>query len=240
MSGATIIGQCALCLGNRPLCKSHIIPEFCYKPTYDRKHRGRQLSTEKKGFKYVQKGTRERLLCEDCEQKIGRHEKYFKEFWFDGGVLPTAISQRYVRVRGAEYSPFKLFHLSVLWRAGASKLGDFDVVSLGPYAEKLRIAILNDDPGEPGEYPFIGQVIVNDQQRVEHRLVSGPYRSRVDHFHVYYLCYAGCEWSFIVTDSRHEKYENITVQLNGSMARLAVPLRETNTVKVFTKQRDRL
>ena len=54
-----------------------------------------------------------------------------------------------------EYSKFKPFVLSVLWRAGVSSLDVFDQVKLGLHEEILREMILNDEPGTEGIYPFV-------------------------------------------------------------------------------------
>ncbi len=230
-------GHCALCLQDRLLCDSHIIPEFCYRPTYDAKHRARLLKPEELRQHLVQKGIREYLLCEECEQKINEHESYLKSLWFDKSPLPTKVTQSTVTVPGVDYSHFKLFHLSVLWRAGVAASKPFGTVSLGPYAEKLRLRLFNSDPGPDGWYPFYGKVVVNPDRTVCYQLVSGPYKSRLDHFTVYYMCYAGCEWTFIVTDHGFAKYRDWTIKKGCPVFLIACPIQEINTVKVFTDQR---
>lgn len=49
---------CKLCRLEKTLCQSHIVPEFCYNETYDKKHRMTILqadpnkkSTQQKGYK---------------------------------------------------------------------------------------------------------------------------------------------------------------------------------------------
>ena len=238
-SAMSSTSTCSLCLEVKPLCRSHSIPEFCYKKTYDEKRRGRLLSTESPKVMYLQKGMRERLLCTDCEQRIGRFEKYFKEYWFDNHVLPEKVDSNCIFINDADYKRFKLFHLSILWRAGVSRLKDFGSVCLGPYAEKLRKVVLTEEPGDEEEYPFWGQVIVNDFQMPEYGIVSCPYRSRLEKSHVYYLCYAGCEWVFIVTDHQGRGFGHTTIQRDGRMALLPVPIRDMNTVKLFMRDRRR-
>ncbi len=47
---------------------------------------------------------------------------------------------------GVDYSKFKLFLMSLVWRAGAAS-GDFwETVKLGPHEEKLRSRIRAGDP----------------------------------------------------------------------------------------------
>ena len=118
--------QCALCLRDRPLLRSHIIPEFMYEAVYDQKHRFRIIYT---GAEYkerwAQKGLREPLLCEICEGQISSYERYVSLI-FSGAINTTAERERqFQKISGLDYSQFKLFALSVLWRASATDLPFF-------------------------------------------------------------------------------------------------------------------
>jgi len=66
-----------LCKEDAKLCNSHILPEFFYLDLYEEKHRTLQITKENE--KYIQKGIREYLLCQQCETKLSRYEKYAKE-----------------------------------------------------------------------------------------------------------------------------------------------------------------
>lgn len=230
--------QCALCLKSTTLCDSHIIPEFCYKPTYDSKHRGQLLSAKTMKKVYVQKGLREHLLCKDCEQVLSRYEQYFKEFWFDNDALPSSVSSSLIQVGNVDYERFKLFHLSILWRCSISSRKEFSSVDLGPYAEKLRKAILSGDAGPEEHYPLFGRVIVHDDNSIAKGLVSGPSRARLDKSTVYYMCYAGCEWTFIVTDHGGKKYEELAVARNSPLTLVASSIAEINSIRIFVGERN--
>src|SRR5262249_44127067 len=67
---------CALCHRTDPLCDSHVIPEFIYKPLYNNEHRMVGWRATEAGLKheYVQKGLREQLLCATCEGLL--NQKY--------------------------------------------------------------------------------------------------------------------------------------------------------------------
>jgi len=68
--------NCALCLQEAALCKSHIIPEFCFKPFYDKSHRIIEVSNVEKGkVRRMQKGIWERLLCAKCEALLNGWER---------------------------------------------------------------------------------------------------------------------------------------------------------------------
>ena len=65
--------NCRLCTLDRGLRNSHIIPESLYKPLYDKKHRAVHLTDFKgtndyKKLKPLQKGLREKLLCNECPE----------------------------------------------------------------------------------------------------------------------------------------------------------------------------
>src|SRR3546814_3673721 len=90
---------------------------------YDEKHRYNVLSlAPERRVRIEQKGVREQLLCRDCEQKFSKLERY-ASLVLQGGA-PGMDGQRngsIVSVTGIDYAQFKLFLLSLLWRAGVAK-----------------------------------------------------------------------------------------------------------------------
>ena len=123
--------KCALCELDKPLRKSHIVPEFLYAKLYDIK--GRAIGIHGQGHlrrEFIQKGLREKLLCDDCEQFLNdNYEKYFKEYWFDKNPLPQVIPAEGVLLRNIDYKAFKLFHLSVLFRCGVARHPTYSAVN---------------------------------------------------------------------------------------------------------------
>lgn len=87
---------CRLCQKDKPLQNSHVVPEFFYKPSYDKKHRiYARISGKLAHMPPLQKGLREPLLCRDCEQKLSPYEKYNREILYGGvdthGLTPVAL-----------------------------------------------------------------------------------------------------------------------------------------------------
>ncbi|HTZ21347.1 MAG TPA: hypothetical protein VMC06_10735, partial [Opitutaceae bacterium] len=148
------IGICKLCLETQPLLNSHIIPEFQYRPLYDNLHRFTTISSDPKTTsKFVQKGIRERLLCANCEQKLSVWERYSAGVIFSNNAqLVQRVPEGYI-LGGVKYPEFRLFLLSLLWRMGASTVPMFSMVQLGEHEEKLRLMVLNEQPGDWGQYP---------------------------------------------------------------------------------------
>src|SRR5687767_3614741 len=105
---------CRLCREDRKVLRSHVIPEFFYTPLYDDRRRLHQRNRHSADVRFSQKGHREPLLCEECETRFSRHEKYFKEAWYDHGILPSKPDTTIELLTGLDYAPFKLCLLSIL------------------------------------------------------------------------------------------------------------------------------
>ena len=196
------MASCALCQKERPLRNSHVFPEFLYNAVYDDLHRFEVFSSDtSKRKSFVQQGLRERLLCADCEQNLSRHERYASLFL--SGKLPNIQSSRkgdLVEVTGVDYTHFKLFGLSILWRAGIASHAMFEKVKLGPHQECLRQMILHGKPGAPAEYGFFLTVLVHEKE-VLPDLMASPTPARLHGRICYRFVFGGLVWLFTVTRS---------------------------------------
>lgn len=76
------VRDCALCLDEKELCDSHILPEFFYDPMYDEGHAYEVVSGGIDNTFDRQKGLWEHLLCVECEGRIGDWEDYAKPFLY--------------------------------------------------------------------------------------------------------------------------------------------------------------
>ncbi len=102
-------------------------------------------------------------------------------------------------VEGVDYVRLKLFLLSVLWRMGVSKLHFFREVGLGPHEGKIRKMLLNDDPGDPDEYPCQLRLVEPDQRLLTDWL-SQPRKARFDGKTFYRLFSTGVRFDFCVSN----------------------------------------
>ena len=178
---------------------SHIIPEFIYSSLYDEKHRFHEISDDvKKKNKMPQKGIREKLLCSECEQHLSKYERYASLVLNGGFSLTVRNKGRLVHLGNIDYKKFKLFALSILWRAGVSDLSVFSQVKLGPHEEKLRIMILNDNPGAEHQYPFILSPIIHENE-VQEALIVAPTWTRLENHYAYRFVFGGIAWVFVVS-----------------------------------------
>lgn len=212
---------CKLCREEKPLRNSHILPELLYKHSYDDKHRIIRFSPDKRLKIFIQKGIRERLLCDDCEQHLSKIEGKFKRSWYDSRLLPEEAFDEYIELQGLDYTQFKLFHLSILWRLSVSKFDS--VVNLGPHENHIAKLILNEDADEESKYRIFGEVLTLEN-KVEFKWLSFPQKSKLKGHRVYFTCYAGCQWTFFVSSHSTHEFKKYCLRDNGSIILLHTPL----------------
>jgi hypothetical protein len=164
-------------------------------------------------LRYVAKGLREALLCASCERRLGEFESYFANSWFGSHGLPSAIPPELdlpeMRRRGrsveieapmVDYRRFKLFHLSVLWRASVSGREEFRDVHLGPHEDRMRLMLLRGDPGGGADYRIGCCALLRPGTNSIHTGVVGvPQRVRNGGGSAYLSVYAGCLWAVFVS-----------------------------------------
>ncbi len=229
--------KCRLCQEDKPLLNSHIIPEFCYKPVYDGKHRLNELSTdpEIKNQCIRQKGIRERLLCKDCEQLISPAEKYVSEFFGTHMVRAISKNQKFVRFHGLDYFKLRLFQLSILWRASVSSSKYFANVALGSHEEVIRNMIFAGNIGESHTYPCIMFSVVTEEDKlnVVDGFIPNPERLEFLPCPVYRFIFSGVAWFYILSkDASWFKYKELLLSKEGQVV---IPLIRAEDTDLFTR-----
>jgi hypothetical protein len=196
--------KCRLCEREGTLCDSHILPEFIFRPTYEVETRAAtQVDLERQRVWSTQRGFTERLLCGDCEAKFNRWETYFSRVWYHPtqALRPSTLSSQFVRVSGLDYANFKLFHLSIVWRCGVSKLSFFQQVRLGAHEPKLRKRLLLEDPGTPEQYPMLTLALRDHLTGgFQDTLVTQPRGGRMNGRWFYALTFGGVMWHYLVSE----------------------------------------
>jgi hypothetical protein len=208
--------NCRLCLGTDALCDSHIVPEFFYKPIYDEKHRFFVISSDPETKdRALQKGIREPLLCQKCETKLSRFEKYFSEILHGGRTVEASTQGSYLCLRGLDYPKTKLMFMSVLWRMSISTHEMFSAVKLGPYEEPLRQQIENEDPGEPAQFGFLTTAVILEGKPMHG--IGPPDMARLSRFdRVYRVVLGGLLVMFIVPGKAlNPDFEKLFLDTNG-------------------------
>jgi hypothetical protein len=203
LSRVTIIGPfnamaCRLCLKEKLLQKSHIVPEFVYKELYNNKHQLFALSGTTKA-QILQKGAREPLLCWDCEQKFSRYEDYAAKTLFGPNVARGVVQGPFKVLSGLDYRNLKLFLLSILWRFGETSLPMLTGARLGPHREILRKLLDVANPGHHSLYPCVITDVSLDGKSLRQWIIP-PKRSRFDSHWVWNMVLGSYLLSFYVSN----------------------------------------
>ena len=200
-------GICKLCLKEKSLCRSHIIPEFFYKPLSQEEEKGRFFSfQENSDFIGVhQKGLWLNLFCDNCEDILQKNEDYVARL-FDRGLWEIAkplkvtdgkVFEEGKKLTDIDYSRFKLLFLSVFWRLSLDTRF-FQAIQFGPYQDKLRMIILNSSvPGETEFGVMITKVTIQGKYNPD--LIAGILIDRWENkYHRYGVILQGYLISLIV------------------------------------------
>lgn len=233
MCAEVSLAICCLCQLDRKLCYSHIIPEFLYETLYNDENKLMGINGRgNKGWKPLQVGIREYLLCLDCEQLLNdKYEKPFLKQW----RLPDRIAQDSTHSAVYDFASFKLFHLSILFRSSVSSLPTFHEVNLGAHEERIRQMLLSGDPGHVWEYPILAFIVLNGRGEVERRLISCPISGRYEGHLAYGQIYGGAMWWISVSSHRNHIFRQAGLQQSGDIKMTAVPWNEIGIVQDASK-----
>ena len=161
------------------------------------------------------------MLCFDCEQLLNdRYEKYFKALWFDNKLLPKTLEfGSCLNISSLDYKKFKLFHLSVLYRASVSTLPEFKEVTLGPHEEKIREILWGDIFTPDGRYSILCHALIKNGSEIQYGLMTSPFKLRQPNGHLSYgFCFGGCVWYYVIDSRNMSKITNYMLNMDGKIS----------------------
>jgi hypothetical protein len=139
-----------------------VIPRSFFKATRGNGKHSILVGVDEKKLekKFKQAGVSDKtILCEQCERIFAPYDKHgveavvemvnSKEIYRDELGNPCAFI-----ARKANYGLFKLFILSVLWRASVSSIEFYEGVKLGTHEERVKKMLVNNNPGSEHDYPL--------------------------------------------------------------------------------------
>jgi hypothetical protein len=204
-----MVGKCKLCSEDKKLCEqSYIIPNFMYQDLFDENNRMHAIQIKESKIKQL--GSRQTgefdkyILCHSCDNEtLGKLDTYVSLILYDG--YPKTFQRcarpdgmKYTYFAEIDYARFKLFLLSVLWRASISDRPLFREVKLGPHEERIRQMLLNGDPGEQLKYPCL-MMTYRHLKEYPGDIVTQPSRSRVNGGHIYKFLIGGMIYIFFIS-----------------------------------------
>ena len=229
---------CKLCHCEKKLCKSHIIPELAYKSLYDDKHKIKVISNYQNKLPPIQKGLRELLLCKDCEEHLNEYEKYFNHAWFRNNIIPDCLSDELYTISGLDYQRFKLFHISILWRACIASREEFNRVNLTKeHEERLRQLILSNKPGTPNQYSIFGYVLVFPGNKVVKPLIVPPEQMELYNIPGFHFVFGGCIWHYLLSNDVDLDQFPYVLKNDGVLHMLRVNAKEYEPVMSLMRER---
>jgi len=189
-----------------------------------------------RGWAKVQKGLRELLFCDDCEQLFNEnYEKPFLTDWLDNNPLSKKlVPEQSYPIKMPSYERFRLFHLSVLFRASVSTCPTYNEVNLGKHEEIIRKMLLNNDPGNNWQYLLIGYAVIHDKTHEIVNLIARPEKRNFDGVNCFSMLYGGVEWWTTVVSHKTKNLEKLALKVDGSMRMIAIPW---NSIPIVQKMK---
>jgi len=207
--------QCALCLEDRKLCNSHIVPEFIFKRLKEEEGCFYVFRSSTNRFKSFGKTFSEKLLCSQCETLFSKWEGYAKQFFADEIPLSGYARGDHFVLSGADYPRMKLFFMSLLWRFSVSTNPWMKGCSIGPHSERLRKHLLESDPLEPWRYGCTLTAVMVDRVHVPD-LIAPPSAVRVDGHRCIRLVVGGYLLAYFVSGHMpSETHQKVVMQADG-------------------------
>lgn len=192
---------CAGCGELKKLVRAHIVPEsFC--TLLARPKKAPLFVTSDKHPKRMPIGFYDtNILCSECEEKFSRSDDYGFSLLCQQKEMLEDVNHGYELVaqmiRRYDFAQLKLFVLSVLWRAGVSKLEFYEHVQLGVHEARLREVTLYGSSCGEDEYSFVAGRLVG---RSQGDLMPAPFLERFEGVN-YWRIYIG-EFHFWVKVDR--------------------------------------
>lgn len=198
------IRKCALCLQPKNLRNSHVISESLYADLYEDSHTFLVVIAEKDAKDWrEQKGIRERLLCDCCEQLLAnQYESHGAQDYRQIKAKARCSKTTFTHV--VDYRRFKLFQLTQLWRMAIATHAIWQRVVLpSSKLEQLRVMLLSGDPKSFDSFGVMMEAILCDDGQSFDAFVP-PITIRIGDYDFLLATFAGFSWYYCAHNSVHE------------------------------------
>lgn len=176
--------SCLLCERNVALINAHIIPKCIFSAVKQGNQHAVILKPGNSKFtETTQSGFSDRkILCKDCDGKIGSLDDYANKIFGKKPDESTII----IDLNGGrlgyhlpfiELDKIKRFMLSILYRASISSVDFFSNISLGPYEEKIKNILNSNDPLPEDDWEI---VVIRYNDAPFHEVIYPSYSFKLD------------------------------------------------------------
>lgn len=177
-----------------------------------------------------QKGIREYLLCSDCDGKvIGKWETYASPIIKSIQDLNiTQDGDQYI-IPDVQYTDFKLFQLSLLWRASVASVSMFKNINIGQHEEIVQKMLFSKNPGTPEKYGCM--MFVLDDTRYLQKTIWSPVEDTIDGFTCYRFLTGRIFWYFFLPDAYPKDAKNFFLSTEGILRLVKAPWSEETVIR---------
>jgi len=163
------------------------------------------------------------FLCVDCEAKMNKWENYAEKVLYGTTHFKvpkaTPTDDPLIQlIEGIDYNLFKLFLLSILWRASVATHEFFIEVNLGSAHESsLAKMLIEEDPGEELDYPVMLVFAKGDVGK--NVSIGQPYKSKTKENAVRYV-FPISEAIYVFHVSKHgleDLHKSAAIKKNNTM-----------------------
>jgi len=221
-------GKCQLCLLDKPLCMSHLMPRVVY--DYCRPPAGDPVVANAEIIMESGRQLQHPLLCEGCEGVLNdggedwmgplyaRYDGGFRFFDFLKGMTPDAVDAGYAGYAGVKNPDIKAekvihFAMGTFWKAAVHswKGGVTEpLIDLGTYREPVRTFLL----GETGFPDRMALVVGVMRPPVKQIAFLAPYRTMERSYHRFYFYTSGILWTLSVGKAVDEELRKTSFATN--------------------------
>lgn len=184
-----------------------------------------KFSKEYRSKRIEQKGLRERLLCSECESKFAVYERYAAEIFYAKNhrspVRNTGKSSNGTyglnKFVGFDYTVFKLFLQSILWRLAISS--SFGKTSLDDDQQNiLRKSLYDEAPLNENDFGCMVQVIQQKDGTPFNGSIISPYPVEISGYSFINVLMDGFLLTFFTgTGLEYTPFNKTVLQKDGSM-----------------------
>ncbi|WP_164674245.1 hypothetical protein [Maribacter litoralis] len=231
----------------KKLIKAHIIPDFMYSGMKEEDDKNiflevtYNLDKNTRKQRKIQTGIFDKnILCEDCDNGIigGQYEKYAQNSMYGKNIDPeiAPICKNYKNpndgfeysiCKNIDYGKFKIFLLSILWRASITDQKIFKDVDLGnSHEESLRRIIFENMIPNEDEYPIMMTSFMRTENSLKN-FIGQPKRIRFnDGLNGYVFLINSIQFMFYVNSINHKLpiyLKKTMLKKSGEMTVLHLP-----------------
>jgi len=235
-----MLGVCKLCLEEKELRESHILPKHIYKqsglmPKYeDMVIVDSTRSKAEPVTDMAYDGVKEHLFCFECEQLLGNnYEGIASRIFYQPEESIKDLKLKFTKtslgpynfrtIEGINYHSIKLYFLSIMYRLSICTL-DYKDFNLGEvHNEKIRKMILTGDGGEESEYMFL-RIRPENRQGRKGQILSPKLKPLVNSTGHYFMQLIGGSllmFKYCDTDIVYELnqvFDYCNIRKNGTMS----------------------